>query len=70
MFPDDDRVLDCMVRGAEEMDRLTQPKKRRTWPSKLSEGLEAVVLFIPRLLIGLLGWVASLFKKPERRTWE
>ena len=70
MIPDDDRILDSMLRGAEEMDEIHRPKKGPTWHKTTAKFLVAVILFIPRLIIEVFRLLFSLFRGTERHNWE
>jgi hypothetical protein len=70
MIPDDDRVLDSILRGAEEMDAVNRTKKGPTWHRNVAKFLVAVILFIPRLIVEVFKLLFSLFSRSERHTWE
>ena len=70
MFPDDDKVLDSMLKGAEEMDAVNRPNKGPTWHKSFAKFLVAVILFIPRIIIEVFKLLFSLFRGTERHSWE
>jgi hypothetical protein len=70
MIPDDDRVLDSILKGAEEMDELSRPKKSPTWYKSVAKFLVAVILFIPRFIIEVFRLFFSLFRGTGRHSWE
>jgi hypothetical protein len=70
MIPDDDRVLNSMLRGAAEMDEVNRPKKGPTWHKSFAKFLVAIILFIPRFIIEVFKLLFSLFRGTERHSWE
>ena len=70
MIPDDDRVLDSILKGAVEMDEFNRPKNSPTWHKSVAKFLVAVILFIPRFIIEMFKLLFSLFRSSERHSWE